>query len=420
MTASPSLDPVELTRRLVAIPSVNPALQEGASGEAAMAEATADLLRDSGFAVEVQPVEGDRCNVVARLGDGRPTLLLNGHLDTVGTDGMSVDPWGGDSTPERVIGRGAADMKSGLAAILSAASIWARGPGPGTLIVALTCDEEHASVGMQRLVASGLQADAAVVTEPTSLALMPAHKGFAWVEVEFTGRAAHGSRPEVGVDAVRHAAAFLQELDSLEAGLQAGSPHPLLGHGSLHVGTIRGGTAWSVYPDRCRLTLERRTLPDEAPEGFLDEVRRILGRVAGRDGTLQASARLDLVRPGSDVPADQPLIQELRKVLSDHGLDNRPRGMTAWVDAAYLNGAGIPAICFGPGSIAQAHAADEWVSAGEIRTGTAVLADFVTRFLGGAVSGRAAPSQGAREGSDDTRDTGEDARETSQGAGDAS
>lgn len=377
------LDPVELTRRLVAIPSVNPALQEGGHGEGDMAREVGRILATEGYAVETVPVVGSRSNVVARLGVGGPTLLLNGHLDTVGTEGMTVDPWGGDSTPERVVGRGAADMKSGLAAILATASRWARERGPGTLVVALTCDEEHASQGMQHLVESGIQADAAVVTEPTSLAVMPAHKGFAWVEVDFQGRAAHGSRPEVGVDAVRHAGALLEELNGLEVGLRSGAGHPLLGHGSLHVGTIQGGTAWSVYPERCTLTLERRTLPAEEPEGFLDEIRRLLARLTARDPAVQARARLDLVRPGSDVPFDTTLVRGLQRELRAVGLSDEPRGMTAWVDAAYLNRAGIPAVCFGPGSIAQAHAADEWVEAGQIRTATEVLTAFTRSFLGG-------------------------------------
>lgn len=378
-------DPVGLTRKLVSVPSVNPALQEGGRGEGEVAKLIQDILTAHGFAVQSRPVRDHRPNVFARLGVGGPTLLLNGHLDTVGVEGMTVDPWGGDSTADRIVGRGAADMKSGIAVIIAVACAWARSPGPGTLVVALTCDEEHASEGMQRLVESGIQADAAVVTEPTSLAVMPAHKGFAWVEVDFHGRAAHGSRPEVGVDAVRHAAGFVQELDSLEVSLEAEPRHALLGHGSLHVGTIRGGTAWSVYPERCTVTLERRTLPHEAPEGFLDEVLRALDRVRGRDPSVRAEARLELVRPGSDVPSDTPLVRGLQQELRAVGLSDEPLGMTAWVDAAYLNGVGIPAVCFGPGSIAQAHAADEWVDTGEIRTAAAVLEAFTRRFLVGEV-----------------------------------
>ena len=381
-------DPVAMTRAMVAIPSVNPALEAGGDGEEAMARLTAGWLRSWGFETRVYEVLPGRPNVVATLGagvDSARTLILNGHLDTVGVQGMQVDPFGGDSGAGRVVGRGAADMKGGLAAVLAAARSWSREPGPGRLVVALTCDEEHASEGMRRLVEDpDLRADAAVVAEPTSLAVMPAHKGFAWVEVTFGGRAAHGSRPEVGVDAIRHAAAFLQEMDVLDVALQSGDPHPLLGHGSFHVGTIRGGSAWSVYPDRCTVTLERRTLPGETEDGFLAEVERALARTQERVPGLAAAARLDLVRPATEVPEDHSLVTELlAEVGAGAGDAARVDGMTAWVDAAFLNQAGIPAVCFGPGSIAQAHAADEWADEREIIAAADILGRFVGRFLRG-------------------------------------
>lgn len=380
-------DPVAMTRAMVATPSVNPSLEAGGAGEAAMARLTAGWLEGWGFDTRVEEVLPDRPNVVATLGreSGEAgTLLLNGHLDTVGVEGMAVAPFGEDSELGRVVGRGAADMKAGLAAILAAAHSWSRDPGPGRLVVALTCDEEHASAGMQRLVeSSGVRAAAAVVAEPTSLAVMPAHKGFAWVEVAFRGKAAHGSRPEVGVDAIRHAAALLQEMDVLEVMLERGGAHPLLGHGSFHAGTIRGGTAWSVYPDRCVLTLERRTLPGEDEPVFLAEVEAALARARARHPGLEAAVRLDLTRPASEVPAEHRLVRELLAATADEGVAPKVAGMTAWVDAAFLNRVGIPAVCFGPGSIAQAHAADEWVDEEEIRTGARILTRFVNRFLQG-------------------------------------
>lgn len=383
-TAAAAGDPVALTRLLVGIPSVNPALEAAGLGEEGIAREVADLLAGWGCAVRVEEVASGRPNVVAIIGDAGPTLLLNGHLDTVGVAGMTVPPFGGPEAAAGVIGgRGAADMKAGLAIILSAARDWAMEPGRGRLIVALTCDEEHASIGMQRLVEGGIAADAAVVTEPTSLAVMPAHKGFAWVEVAFEGRAAHGSRPEVGVDAVRHSAALLQELDVLEVTLEARPPHGLLGHGSFHAGTIRGGSAWSVYPDSCALTLERRTIPGEPGDGFLGEVAAALDRVRQRVPELEAAVRLDLVRPATEVAVDHPLVRGLLEAAEAEGVPPRVEGMTAWVDAAFLNEAGIPAVCFGPGSIAQAHSADEWVEEEEIRAGARILSRFVRSFLGG-------------------------------------
>lgn len=372
-----------MTRVMVATPSVNPNLEEDGRGEGQMAGIAAEWLDSWGFRVEVTEVEPGRPNVVGTLGSSGPHLLLNGHLDTVGVAGMTVDPFGGDSTMDRIVGRGSADMKSGLAAVLSVAKRLSLDPAGGRLTVALTCDEEHASLGMQALVARGTGADLAVVTEPTSLAVMPAHKGFSWVEVEVRGRAAHGSRPEVGVDAVRHAAAFLHELGALDPDLKSRDPHPLLGHGSFHAGTIAGGSAWSVYPDRCSVTLERRTLPGEDDGVFRTEVEAALRRLRERIPTVEAVVRQDLVRPPSDVPVDSPLVQGLLAALAGAGHSPRVEGMTAWVDAALLNRAGIPAVCFGPGSIGAAHTADESVSIREIVDAAEVLERFARSVLEG-------------------------------------
>ena len=379
-----------LTRALVRTPSVNPSLDPGGHGEAEVAALAAGWLESWGFRTARDEVEPGRVNVLGRLGaGGGPTLLLNGHLDTVGVEGMTVSPFEGRLVAGRLEGRGACDMKAGIGAILAAAAALAReGLEGGTLLVALTADEEHASVGMQRLVEEGIggegvRADAAVVCEPTELAVTPAHKGFLWLEADFRGRAAHGSRPDRGVDAIRHAALYLAELEALHAALGEGTAHGLLGHGSFHAGTIRGGTAPSVYPDACRVTLERRTLPGETPEQAAAPFEAALDRLRARHPEVQATLERGLFRPGSDVPRESPLVRGLLDALGDEGVDPRVEGMTAWVDAAFLNGAGIPAVCLGPGSIAQAHAADEWVDVEQIRTCARVLERFARAFLEG-------------------------------------
>ena len=379
-------DPVALARALVATPSVNPELEADGAGEAAIAELTAGWLRAWGLSVEVSEVAPSRCNVVGRLkGKGvGPTLLLNGHLDTVGVSGMSVDPFGAELKEGRLWGRGSCDMKGGVAALLAAtARVAEDGPSRGTLIVALTADEEHASLGMEALVHSGMRADAAVVCEPTGLAVMPAHKGFVWVEADFRGRAAHGSRPEAGVDAIEHAGLYLTALGALRSRLQTREPHPLLGHGSFHAGTIDGGSAPSVYPDACRLVLERRTLPGENPAGIIEEFQAVLDGLAAYVPDLKAKLTQGLARPATEVLNDSPLVEGLLAACVGAGVDPRVTGMTAWVDAAFLNEAGTPAVCFGPGSIAQAHSADEWIDPSEIVTCAAVLERFSHNFLQG-------------------------------------
>jgi acetylornithine deacetylase len=368
--------PLALAQALVGIPSVNPVLAPGGAGEAEIGSRCAEWLRGWGFDTRVVEVAPGRSNVAAILQGVGPTLLLNGHLDTVGVEGMVVPPWGAVVKNGRLYGRGACDMKGGVAALMAAACRLARsGPRPN-LVVGLTADEEHASLGMSALVGSGLRADLAVVCEPTSLSVMPAHKGFVWIKATFHGRAAHGSRPDLGVDAIRHAALFLAALDEHAAELRARPPHPLLRHGSLHAGTIRGGSAESVYPETCELLLERRTMPGERPQAVLAELQAVLDRVAGREPDMAGSLEVTLERPGTEVATDSALVGGLLAAGAAHGLAPKIEGMTAWVDGAFLNEAGIPAVCFGPGDMAQAHTADEWIEVSEIELCASVLETF--------------------------------------------
>jgi acetylornithine deacetylase len=375
-------DPVSIAQLLVAIPSVNPALSPSGDGEVAIAEVGAELLRGWGFDVEMPEAAPGRPNVVASLdGSGRTTLLLNGHLDTVGVEGMVIPPFSARILGSRLFGRGSCDMKGGVAALLAAARrLASNGPRPH-LVVLLTADEEHASVGMEAAV-KNVRADMAVVCEPTELAVMPAHKGFVWVTAVFEGRAAHGSLPTEGIDAIRHAALFIAELDRYTTDLTKRPAHPLLGHGSIHVGTIAGGTAASVYPDRCEVQLECRTMPGTASDSVLAELREILSDVQRREPALRASLDIALARPGTEVAAESRVVRGLLQASREHGLTPVVRGMTAWVDAAFLNEAGTPAVCFGPGSTAQAHTADEWIEVAEIRKCADVLETFARSLTG--------------------------------------
>jgi len=381
-------DSISIGRALVRIPSVNPVLEPSGSGEREIAQATCSWLEGWGFTARAEEVAPGRWNTTAEISgaaDG-PTLLLNGHLDTVGVEGMTLDPFGAEMVDGRMLGRGTCDMKGGDASLLSAAAALAReGLLAGRLIVALTGDEEHASLGMQAVIDSGVRADAAIVCEPTSLAVTPAHKGFVWIEHLFTGRAAHGSRPEVGIDAIEHAGRYLGLFGELRAEIQGGgSPHPLLGYGSFHAGTIEGGVAASVYPAECSLVVERRTIPGETAEEVMAQFRGLAARAEGLIPDLSLELTQGLTRPATEVPTESPLVQGLLTAMSGRGLEPLVEPMTAWVDAAFLNEAGIPAVCFGPGSIAQAHSVDEWIEASEIETCARVIEDFARAFLSGS------------------------------------
>ena len=372
---------VDLLRDLVAIDSVNPSLVPGGAGEAAVAEHVADTLRKGGIAVELTEVVPGRPNVVGVIEGRAPgrTLILCGHTDTVGTEGMTA-PFDPVVLDGRLYGRGSQDMKSGVAAMVDAAVRVARNGGlpRGRLVVAAVADEEHASAGATSLVEAH-SADGAVVTEPTDLRVATAHKGFEWVEIETRGRAAHGSLPAEGRDAIVHMGRVLGRLEALEAELRAGATHPRLGRASLHASTIHGGQALSVYPDRCVLGVERRTLVGEPPEAGLTEVRAALAELAREDGDFDASARQLLTRPPHEIADDHLLCEELRRILRRRGLDDAPTAMPFWTDAAILGGAGTPAVLFGPTG-AGLHGPDEYVEMDSVCVCRDTLVESIRAF----------------------------------------
>jgi acetylornithine deacetylase len=369
-----------LTDTLVRIDSRNPSLVPGAPGEAACAHVLAEVLGGWGFRLEWQDVCDGRANLIARIGDGAagaPTIMFNGHLDVVGTDGMEHAPFAPQIIDGRLYGRGSCDMKAGIAAMCVAAWQATQVEPTGEIIVAAVIDEEFESLGTRALLSRGVRADVAVVTEPTRLAICPAHRGFVWLEFTFAGRAAHGSRYDIGIDAIQHAAAVLTALDRFQATVLPTRTHPLLGRASLHASTIAGGVGWSTYPDRCILRVERRTIPGETTASVLQEVEQLLVAVRESTPDIAVTVRVDTAQGPSDVAVDAPLVETLR--TSYHAVtqtDAAIEGLSAWTDAALLNDAGIPAVCFGPGDIGLAHAAVEYVPLHEIDVAVSVLTRF--------------------------------------------
>jgi len=366
-------DAVALARALVRVDSRNPSLVPGGPGERAVAELLAGVLTAWGFRVEMHDALAGRPNVVARIGKpGGRTLMFNGHLDVVGVEGMTHAPWDAAEWGDRIYGRGSSDMKSGVAAMCAAAARVA-GEIDGEVIIAAVADEEYESAGTRSLIERGIRAEAAIVTEPTRLAIMPAHLGFVWIDVTTHGRAAHGSRWDLGVDAIRHAGLVLAELDRLDAEELPKRRHALLGRPSIHASMISGGTGMSTYPDKCTVRIERRTIPGETPELVQHEIEDACERAGKRRPNFRAEARVTFAQEPSDVAVDAPIVMALHSALGESNEEVRVQGMTAWTDAALLNAAGIPAICFGPGDIGLAHAAEEYVIVEEIERATRVL-----------------------------------------------
>jgi acetylornithine deacetylase len=354
-------DVADLAAALVAIDSVNPALVPGGAGEGEIARFVREWARDAGLEADVLEATAGRPSVLVRArgtGGGR-TLLLCGHLDTVGVEGMT-DPHAPRVEGDRLHGRGAYDMKAGVAAALIACREAAALGLRGDVVVAAVADEEHSSVGVQEALGA-VSADAAIVTEPTELELIVAHKGFVWAEVEVTGRAAHGSRPHLGVDAIVRAGPVLTALGELDDAL-AERTHPLLGRGSVHASLIRGGEELSSYPARCVLSLERRTLPAEGAAHVEAELAGLLDECRAADPQLEASHRILLEREPFEVAPDAEIAGLVRAAAAETlGSEPPAGGASYWADAAFIAAAGIPTVMFGPRG-EGAHAVEEWVS----------------------------------------------------------
>ena len=373
---------LSLLADLVAIDSVNPSLVDGGAGETRVASAIADACRSAGLAVTVEQAAPGRPNVVAVLEGRRAgrTLMYCGHTDTVGVAGMAgpFDPVVRDG---RMYGRGAQDMKGGLAAMIDAARVLASGGGleAGRLVLACVADEEHASLGADALVRAW-RADAAVVTEPTDLAIAVAHKGFTWVEVETSGVAAHGSRPADGRDAILRMGRVLSALEALDRELQRSPGHARLGPPSLHASTIQGGREWSSYPDRCLLRYERRTLPGEPAGVALDEARGVLDAIRRADAEFAGEARAVFSRGAYELDERAEIAQALAASCAAAGRSAPFSGASFWTDAQILAGAGIPSVVFGPGG-AGLHSAEEHVRLDEVTACRDVLVDLARRYL---------------------------------------
>jgi acetylornithine deacetylase len=374
-------DATELLAALVAIDSVNPALVPGGAGEAEIAAFVARWLEARGLEVTVdEPLPGRPSVIgVARGTGGGPALMLNAHTDTVTVAGMER-PHEPEVRDGRLYGRGSFDMKGGLAAAMLAGAAAASDGLRGDVIVTAVSDEEHASEGIQSVLRRWT-ADACVVTEPTHLRACVAHKGFVWAELETRGRAAHGSRPDLGVDAIAGMGPVLAGIRVLQERLGT-APHPLLGPASLHASLIAGGQELSSYPARCVLEVERRTLPGETAADVERELRELLSLARAADPRLETELRIGVVRQPFEVDADAGIVSMLR-AAAEETLGVRPEvvGDHPWMDAAFTSAAGIPTVVFGP-SGEGAHATREYADLASVRQCADVLVATARRFCG--------------------------------------
>ena len=371
---------------LVRIESINPGLSPGGTGEARAATYTAEAMRALGLHVEYQQLAPQRANAVGVLsssGNG-PSLMLNAHLDTVGVEGMH-GPFSANVRDGKLYGRGSQDMKGSLAAMLAAAKALIDGGVhlKGDLVLAAVADEENESIGTQEVIRTH-PTQAAIVAEPTDMQLCLAHRGLVYFTIDVHGKAAHGSRYDLGIDAILYMSRFLSELENLEADLRQRPSHPLVGPPSLHASTIRGGTEISTYPAECHLEFEWRTIPGDTVEAASAELQSILDRLTAADPKFRAELNIFQARQPHEVSPEAPIVGAVADVLQSRlGFTPMLTGAPFWTDAALLSEAGVQAVVLGPNG-AGLHSEVEWVDLQSCVDLAAVLAEAAIRYCGEA------------------------------------
>ena len=368
---------LKILQDLIRTPSVNPSLAGEGTGERDIAMVAQQWLSANGVKSWLEEVALGRPNVVAETGSGEgPTLVFCAHLDTVGTSGMTIPAFDPKVDGNRVYGRGSYDMKGGAAAVMSAAAALAKVDFLGRVLIALVADEEYASIGALDFV-KRYKADACVLTEPSEGQLILAHKGFVWAEIVTKGRAAHGSRWDLGVSAIAKMAKIITALERFDQSELRNRTHPLVGSASQHCSLIRGGTGLSTYAEECVLSVERRTLPGELPERALEEIEEVI-RTAGA----QAEVRYVLDRPPLSCDGDSKIARSLREAVTKvTGKAAETAGVSYWMDAALFAAAGIPTVNYGP-SGAGAHEAVEWVDIESVIATARILVATANCFAG--------------------------------------
>ena len=370
----------ETTQKLVRIPSINPTLAPEGEGELAIATFARAWMLEHGMRSWLEEPAPGRPNAIGECGNGKgPTLVLCAHLDTVSATGMTIPPFDGFVEGNRVYGRGAFDMKGSAAAVLCAAASVAQREVDGKLLVALVSDEEYASIGAQHFVEHH-KADACILTEASEGQLILAHKGFVWVEIITSGKAAHGSRWDLGESAIGKMGRIVSAFEDFDREVLRKRRHPLVGPASQHCALIQGGTGLSTYSERCTLQIERRTLPGERTEDVLNELRHVIAK-AGECAELHCI----LERPPLTCDREQAIagfVREAARQVTGHLPEEA--GVSYWMDAALFAAAGIPTVNYGPGG-AGAHDAVEWVDIDSVVQCANVFANAAKMFFAGKV-----------------------------------
>jgi acetylornithine deacetylase len=372
------IESTRLLRDLVALPSVNPMgrdLPEEIIFEHRVTAYLEDFFKGLGVPFERQRVADRRENIVARFQapGAKRTILLEAHQDTVPIDNMTIEPFGARIEGDRLFGRGACDIKGGMAAMLAAFARVAREKPKGAcnLIMACAVDEEFTFLGILELMKRRVQADMAVVAEPTDLNIVHAHKGVMRWHLSTTGRSCHSSRPERGINALYRMGRVLVALERYADQLRSRGADPLLGPATMSVGRIEGGTSVNTVPDRCTIEIDRRLLPGEDPEAAPGRLLAFLKQEGIDFPVINDPPWMSKCALGPELSGELVglLGRAIDAVKGSHKVEAVPYG----TDASTIAEGGIPAVVFGPGDINKAHTCDEWVPLGEVEQASEIL-----------------------------------------------
>ncbi len=369
------MDVVTLLGQLVAIPSVNPALDKSSSGEKEIATFVADWCQLEGLEVYLEEIVPNRPNVIAIAkgsGNGK-SLMLNAHTDTVGISGMS-EPFAARTEDNKLFGRGALDMKAGLAAAMMAIVKAKQMKLKGDVILIAVIDEEHSSLGTEAVM-QNYKADVAIVTEPSWMNLCLAHRGFAVFEIEVQGKAVHTSQQQLGINAITNAGKILAEIEAADKSLQQKEKHLLLEPGTLQATLIQGGQELFTTPASCHLSVERRTLPSESKESVEREMQEMLQRLESNDSTFKATFKTLLYRDAYEVSENEVIVQLAKKHLPNANIIGAPY----WMDSALIAAKGIPTLILGPGGGGM-HQSQEWVNLDDLKKLEEILRKIIQDF----------------------------------------
>ena len=380
---------VALTETLVSIDSVSPSLVPDAVGEGLIASHLADRLEAAGYAVRLVPAASDprRVSLIAERTGSRPgrTVVLNGHLDTVGVEGMPA-PFTPRIESGRLYGRGSSDMKGGVAGLVVAAEQLAAADAPGTIIVALVADEEDASVGAEAVLLdlANRKMDLCLIAEPTWLDIAAAHRGYAVVDIAFRGKAAHSSQPDEGIDTIRATGRLLTAIADADDALRRQPQHPQLSHGSLAATVVRAGSATFTVAAAADIAVERRMLPGESPAHALEEVRALVDPITAATPGLESEVLLTHARDAwqADASGAAAEFTDLLSAALRSAGSAAPAtaGAPYWMESALWQAAGVPTVVCGPAG-GGLHAVDEWVEVAQLERFAVAVTDAVGRFL---------------------------------------